>query len=50
MKAGRIALSFGYMVTADFKHEDGVCELLGVDLFEVSLTPGPANRTPESSR
>jgi HK97 family phage prohead protease len=43
MKAGRIALSFGYLVTADFKREDGVRELLGIDLFEVSLTPSPAN-------
>jgi hypothetical protein len=44
MKAGRIALSFGYIVTADFKREDGVRELLGIDLFEISLTPSPANR------
>jgi hypothetical protein len=43
MKAGRIALSFGYIVTADFKRDDGVRELLGIDLFEVSLTPSPAN-------
>jgi HK97 family phage prohead protease len=44
MRAGRIALSFGYLVTADFKRDDGVRELLGVDLFEISLTPSPANR------
>jgi HK97 family phage prohead protease len=43
MKAGRIALSFGYVVTSDFKREDGVRELLGVDLYEISLTPSPAN-------
>ena len=43
MKAGRIALSFGYIVTSDFKREDGVRELLGVYLYEISLTPSPAN-------
>jgi hypothetical protein len=43
MKAGRIALSFGYIVTSDFKRDDGVRELLGVDLYEISLTPSPAN-------
>ena len=43
MKAGRIALSFGYLVTHDFKRDDGVRELLGIDLFEISLTPSPAN-------
>jgi uncharacterized protein len=43
MKAGRIALSFGFLVTHDFKREDGVRELLGIDLYEVSLTPSPAN-------
>jgi Escherichia/Staphylococcus phage prohead protease len=43
MKAGRIALSFGYMVTADFKRDDGVRELLGIDLFEISLVAAPAN-------
>jgi hypothetical protein len=30
--------------SADFKREDGVRELLGIYVFEVSLTPGPANR------
>jgi Caudovirus prohead serine protease len=43
MKADRVALSFGYMVTADFKREDGVRELLGIDLFEISIVPAPAN-------
>jgi HK97 family phage prohead protease len=43
MKAGRIALSFGYIVTSDFKRDDGVRELLAIDLYEISLTPSPAN-------
>ena len=43
MKNGTISLSFGYMVTADRERPDGVRELLGIDLFEVTLTPSPAN-------
>jgi hypothetical protein len=37
------ALSFGYMVTDSFKRPDGIEELREIDLFEVSLTPAPAN-------
>jgi hypothetical protein len=36
-------LSFGYMVTADREADDGIKELLGIDLFEVTITPIPAN-------
>ena len=43
MKSNRIALSFGYLVTADRKRDDGIRELLAIDLFEVTLTPSPAN-------
>ncbi len=43
MKANRVALSFGYVVTADRKREDGVRELLGLDLFEISVVAAPAN-------
>jgi hypothetical protein len=43
VKSGAVALSFGYMVTDSFKRPDGIEELREIDLFEVSLTPAPAN-------
>ena len=43
MKDNRVALSFGYLVTGDRKRRDGVRELTELDLFEVTLTPSPAN-------
>jgi uncharacterized protein len=43
MKNGTISLSFGYLVLDDRKRDDGVRELLAIDLFEVTLTPSPAN-------
>jgi HK97 family phage prohead protease len=43
VKSGAVALSFGYMVTDSFKRADGIEELREIDLFEVSLTPAPAN-------
>ena len=43
MKQNAVALSFGYLVTADHKRADGVRELHGIDLFEISITPNPAN-------
>jgi HK97 family phage prohead protease len=43
MKNGSISLSFGYMVTADREAKDGIRELLGIDLFEITFTPSPAN-------
>jgi uncharacterized protein len=43
MKANAVALSFGFMVTDSFKRSDGIRELREIDLFEVSITPAPAN-------
>lgn len=43
VKADSISLSFGYIVNDGFKRKDGVAELTELDLFEVSLTPAPAN-------
>jgi hypothetical protein len=43
MKAGAMSLSIGYLVTADHKREDGIRELHGIDLFEVSIVPHPAS-------
>jgi HK97 family phage prohead protease len=43
LKRGTVALSFAYMVLDSTKRTDGVTELLELDLFEVSLTPAPAN-------
>jgi hypothetical protein len=43
VKSNTISLSFGYLVTNSFKRADGIQELRELDLFEVSLTPAPAN-------
>jgi Escherichia/Staphylococcus phage prohead protease len=43
MKAGALALSFGYRATKTRKRADGVQELVEIDLFEISVVPGPAN-------
>lgn len=43
MKANSVALSFGYMVQESAEAKDGVRELKALDLFEISITPAPAN-------
>jgi HK97 family phage prohead protease len=43
MKTGSIGLSFGYLAQRQRKAGDGANELLAIDLFEISLTPGPSN-------
>jgi uncharacterized protein len=43
MKTNSIGLSFGYLTRKQRKASDGANELLAIDLFEVSLTPAPAN-------
>jgi Escherichia/Staphylococcus phage prohead protease len=43
MKANSVGLSFGYMVLEDGKGADGARELNKLDLFEVTITPAPAN-------
>jgi len=43
VKNNTISLSFGYLVTDPSKRADGIQELRESDLFEVSLTPAPAN-------
>ena len=43
MKNNSVSLSFGYVVTKSKDREDGVRELLGIDLFEISIVPHPAN-------
>lgn len=43
IKTDSMSLSFGYMVTDQREGKDGANELLGLDLFEVSVAPGPAN-------
>lgn len=42
MKKNAVALSFGYLVLEDAK-KDGVRELQALDLFEITITPAPAN-------
>lgn len=43
MKAGRMSLSFGYLIVEARKAGDDVQELQKLDLFEVSIVPAPAN-------
>ena len=43
VKAGAVALSFGYLVKGEQSRADGIRELTELDLFEISLTPSPAN-------
>lgn len=43
MKKNAVALSFGYMVVADNKDAQGVRELRELDVFEITITPAPAN-------
>ena len=43
MKAGRMSLSFGYVVTKARMRKDSVQELQALDLFEISIVPNPAN-------
>jgi Escherichia/Staphylococcus phage prohead protease len=43
MKNDSIASSFGFLVTDATERGDGVKELREIDLFEISLTPTPAN-------
>ncbi len=42
MKTGSMSLSFGYMVVREKMAKDAN-ELLEIDLFEISVVPGPAN-------
>lgn len=43
MKAQAMALSFGYLETMSGKGTDGIHEIKEIDLFEISVVPGPAN-------
>lgn len=43
MKDNAVSLSFGFLTTDSFEREDGVQELREIDLFEISITPAPAN-------
>jgi HK97 family phage prohead protease len=43
MREGSMSLSFGYLTTNEHKGADGVNVLTGIDLFEVSIVPAPAN-------
>lgn len=45
MKTGSMSLSFGFMVTKQSKAKDGVNDLEEIDLFEISVVPGPANNS-----
>jgi HK97 family phage prohead protease len=43
VKQNVVGLSFGYLTTDPVKRADGIQELRELDLFEISLTPAPAN-------
>ena len=43
MKNNAVSLSFGFMIGKSKKRNDGIRELLEVDLFEISVVPHPAN-------
>lgn len=43
VKSGTVGLSFGFLGQMGEKSEDGTREIVEIDLFEVSLTPAPAN-------
>jgi HK97 family phage prohead protease len=43
LKRNVVAFSFGYLVSDEVKRPDGVREIRSLDLFEVSVTPSPAN-------
>jgi phage head maturation protease len=43
VKSNRVSFSFGLMVTDSVMRDDGVRELRAVDLYEISVTPTPAN-------
>ena len=43
MKNNAVALSFGYLATKKRKRADGIQDLLEIDLFEITVCPGPAN-------
>jgi HK97 family phage prohead protease len=42
MKDNRVGLSFGYM-TVKSQRRDGINDLLELDLYEISIAPGPIN-------
>jgi HK97 family phage prohead protease len=43
MKDHAVSLSFGYLTVDSFRRPDGIKELRELDLFEISITPAPAN-------
>ena len=43
VKKNRVGLSFGYLTLDDRDGADGTKELVELDLFEITLTPTPAN-------
>ena len=43
MRNNAVALSFGYLATKSRTRRDRIRELLEIDLFEITVAPGPAN-------
>lgn len=43
IKSGTVGFSYGFSIQGAGKRDDGVREIAGLHLFEVSVTPAPAN-------
>jgi HK97 family phage prohead protease len=43
VKSGTVGLSFGFLATKGPERSDGTRQIVEIDLFEISLTPAPAN-------
>jgi hypothetical protein len=43
MKNNAVALSFGYLTKAQERRPGGINALLEIDLFEITIAPGPIN-------
>lgn len=43
LKANRLAFSFGFLSTKTRERDDGVREILAIDVYEISVTPSPMN-------
>jgi HK97 family phage prohead protease len=44
VKSRAVSLSFGFLVLKSHTRSDGIRELTELDLFEITLTPTPANQ------
>ena len=43
MKSNSLGFSFGYLITDSYERSDGIREIRGLDIFEISTAPTPMN-------